>query len=179
VPIVLLPSWTSTSPVRYAGLVRRFFAPTADPPDTAKIHWVGPEVNGVCFDRQRAYPAAPPKHMPESPGTNAAPSAFLITDAADKGCYSDQPGLLDAEFHAKREPCKFRAAGNHDVPKSHRHKKPPATERSQASLAQPSRDEGRGPTKAGKIAGGRTQERRKTAHGTPRTPAIQWPLSAR
>jgi hypothetical protein len=30
-------------------------APTAVPPDTAKIHWVG-GVNGVAFDRQRAYP---------------------------------------------------------------------------------------------------------------------------
>src|SRR5882724_13570043 len=81
----------------------------------------------------------------------------------DKGCYSDQPGLLDAEFHAKREPCKS-GRENHDVPKSHRHKKP-RYRAVPASLAQPSRDEGRG-HETGKIAGGRTQERRKTAHGT-------------
>jgi hypothetical protein len=65
--------------MRYLSVV---LAPTAVPPDTAKIHWVG-GVNGVAFDCQRAYPRRSSKCL--IAGINAAPRAFLITDAATNG----------------------------------------------------------------------------------------------
>src|SRR5260370_35016187 len=75
----------------------------------------------------------------------------------------DQPCLLDAEFHAKREPRKS-GRKNDDVAKSHRHEKPrhaaiPPT------LPQPSRDEARD-TETEKIPAARPPQRRRARDRT-------------
>ena len=143
------------------------------PPHTAKINWAS-GVNGVAVGSSRDYPRRSSKRR--IAGTSAAPSAFLISDAAMNGAIADQPGLLDAELHAEREPGKS-GGKNDDVPEPHRHEQQ-RHRTIPAALAQPAGDEGRG-HEAEQISGRRAQQRREAADRDRRTPAIPNAPSAR
>ena len=139
----------------------------ANPPHIAKIICAS-GVNGVAAVATAL--SARGRTIRRIAGTSAAPSAFLISDAAMNGAIADQPRLFDTEFHAERQPAKS-GGENEDVSERHRHEQP--QHRSiPAALAQPARDKGRR-HEAVEISGRRTDAAARGRRRDLRTPAIR------
>ena len=131
----------------------------ANPSHTAKILWAS-GVNGVGRTRPLSRRGSKIRRIA---GTRAAPSAFLINDAAMNGAMPTSHAFSTPSFMPNASQAKS-GGENENVSERHRDEQP--EHRSvPAALAQPSRHEGRR-HEAEEISGRRTDQRRKAADRT-------------